>query len=309
VTEIHPQAQALLAGIAEAGGPPLVELEPAEARMITVGVAEMIGPGPEVETVRDVQIPVDGGEITARVYEPSADPPATVVYFHGGGWVIGSVDDWDALARTLAVRSGARIVSVDYRLAPEHRFPVAHDDCYAAVVWTAEQLAGGTPLVVAGDSAGGNLAAAVALRARENGGPSLRAQVLVYPALDPSCTTDSYRENGEGYLLDEPGMRWFWQQYLGSDGDGNEEDELAAPACAADLRGLPPATIVTAEFDPLRDEGEAYGARLRDAAVPVTVRRFDGMIHGFIGMPAMFDEADAAIDVAADALRTAFETG
>src|SRR4051812_44666810 len=159
MVEMHPQAQALLAGIAEQGGPPLYELSVEEARTVPAAIGEMIGPGPEVETVRDIRIPGRGGDIPARVYEPVADPPATVVYYHGGGWVIGSLDDFDAVCRALAAESGSRVVSVDYRLAPEHRFPAAAEDAFDSFLWISKNLAAGKPVVVAGDSAGGNLAA------------------------------------------------------------------------------------------------------------------------------------------------------
>lgn len=315
---LHPTAKQMLDQMALLDAPkiwevPITDVRNGEMVFASIGAGEPV----EMNAVADQAIPGPHGDVPVRVYAPVpvgvADPLPIVVYLHGGGWVSMSIETHDLICRRLARASRALVVSVAYRLAPENAYPIPLDDAYAAVEWVAQHasdLGGdGTRVAVMGDSAGGNLAAAVALRSRETGGPSLRAQVLVYPALDASCATESYRENGAGYLLDEPGMRWFWRQYLGPDADANAKDALAAPACADDLHGLPPATIVTAEFDPLRDEGEAYGARLRDAAVPVTVRRFDGMIHGFLGMPAMFDEADAAIDVAADALRQAFATG
>jgi len=312
---LHPAAKQMVDQMASVDAPKVWEVEITDLRagemtFASIGAGEPV----DVEAVADQAIPGPHGDIPVRVYAPEpdgvGDPLPVVVYLHGGGWVSMSIRTHDLICRRLARAAGALVVSVEYRLAPEHPYPVPLDDAYAAVAWVAEHAAGlgGDPdrVAVMGDSAGGNLAAAVALRARESGGPALRAQVLVYPALDPSCASASHRENGEGYVLDEPSLRWFWAQYLGR--DGNEKDALAAPACADDLHGLPPATIVTAEFDPLRDEGEEYGARLRDAGVPVTVRRFDGMIHGFLGMPAMFDEADAAMDVAASALRDAFST-
>src|SRR5690348_7701857 len=243
---LHPVAKQMLDQMALLDAPkiwelPITDVRNGEMVFASIGAGEPV----EMDAVADQAIPGPHGDVPVRVYAPApvgvADPLPIVVYLHGGGWVSMSIETHDLICRRLARASRALVVSVAYRLAPEHPYPIPLDDAYAAVAWIAEHasdLGGdGTRVAVMGDSAGGNLAAAVALRARENGGPSLRAQVLVYPALDPSCTTDSYRENGEGYLLDEPGMRWFWQQYLGSDGDGNEEDELAAPACAADLRG------------------------------------------------------------------------
>lgn len=301
---IHPQAQGLLEGIASQGGPPLTDMAPADARMITVGVAEMIGPGPEVETVREVTIPVDGGEIHARVYEPSADPVATVVYFHGGGWVIGSVDDWDALTRALAVASGARVVSVDYRLAPEHPFPAAADDAYASLLWTAENLADGRPLMVAGDSAGGNLATVCALRARDESGPKLALQVLIYPVVDHDTTGPCYREfTDTGLILNQAEMVWFWDHYVPNAADRSHPH--ASPLRAADHSGLPPAYVVIAGNDPLRDEGLAYAAKLEAAGVPVTVRRFDDQIHAFYSMVNVLDSANEAIAETGDAIRAA----
>jgi acetyl esterase len=180
---LHPQAQGFLDALAAQEAPPLYELTPEEARGVPAALAELIGPGPEVETVRDVSIPGPGGDIPARVYEPSADPPGTVVYYHGGGWVIGNLDQWDAVCRALAVASDCRVVNVEYRLAPEHPFPAPVEDSYAALEWVADNLAGGKPIVVAGDSAGGNLSAVVALRARDRNGPEIALQVLVYPVV------------------------------------------------------------------------------------------------------------------------------
>jgi acetyl esterase len=254
--------------------------------------------------VRDVQIPVEGGEIKARVYEPSADPPATVVYFHGGGWVIGSVDDWDASTRMLAARSGARVVSVDYRLAPEHPFPTAADDAYAALLWTAENLAGDKPLIVAGDSAGGNLAAVCALRARDENGPKLALQVLVYPVVDHVTSGGSYDEFAEGGLiLTTPDMVWFWDHYVPD--ESQRSHPFASPLRAADHSGLPPAYVLIAEHDPLRDEGYAYARKLEEAGVPVTVRHHDDQIHAFFTMVNIMDSANQAMDEVGAAIQAA----
>jgi acetyl esterase len=243
-----------------------------------------------------------------RIYTPDAPSPRPVVaFFHGGGFVICSVETHDGLARRLVNALGAVVVSVEYRLAPEARCPAAAEDCYAATQWVHEHAAelGADParLMVAGDSAGGNLAAVVSLMAREQGGPPITSQVLVYPVIDAACDAPSYAENGEGYFLEATGMRWFWDHYLGPDGDG--EHQNASPIRARDLSGLPPAVVITAEFDPLRDEGEAYAKALQAAGVPVVARRYDGMIHGFVSMPMLFPEADDAVARIADAVQPA----
>lgn len=301
---MHPQAQGLLAAMAEEGAPPLYELSLEEAREAPGVIAELIGPGPDVESVRDIEVPIGAGPTPARVYEPVADPPGTVVYYHGGGWVIGSVDLWDAVTRTLAVQSGCRVVSVEYRLAPEHPFPAAADDAYDAFVWVAENLAGDAPVVVAGDSAGGNLAAVVALRARDEGGPPIAFQVLVYPVVDHDFTTPSYAEHGSGGLiLNTAEMEWFWNLYA-PDIEARDHPH-ASPLRAADHSGLPPAYVLIAEFDPLRDEGLAYAGKLDATGVPVTVRRFDDQIHAFWGMVNLMESADLAVAEVGATIRTA----
>ena len=257
----HPQARQLLDAIAESGAPPLTELTPEEARGVPATVMEMVGAGPHVAVVRDIEIPGPAGPIAARVYEPGPDPAGTVVYYHGGGWVIGCVDEWDAVCRALAVAAGARLVSVDYRLAPEHCFPAATDDSFAALVWASEQYPG-SPIVVASDSAGGNLAAVSALRAREAGGPEIALQVLVYPIVDCDLTRPSYAEHTDTKLiLNTPEMAWFWDHYVPNAAE--RAHPYASPIRASTLAGLPPAYIVVAQHDPLRDEGLAYAAALK----------------------------------------------
>ncbi|RAJ56515.1 acetyl esterase [Streptomyces sp. Amel2xB2] len=288
----------------------------AEARRILA--RSMPGPLglPPVGEVADRLIPGPEGapEIPVRVYRPqekedgqepgAATPPAaatapasvpTVVFFHGGGWVLGSLDSHDATARALCRASGAVIVSVGYRLAPEARFPEPVHDAYAAVRWAERNIAelGGDPgaLLVAGDSAGGNLATVCTLIARERGGPRIAHQSLIYPATDPAARTESRRLNGEGYFLTETAMLWFGAQYFGPDADLSHP--WAAPL-RADLEGLPPAHVVTAGCDPLCDEGRAYAERLRRAGVPVTEAHFPGMFHGFLGAGSLLpDAADA----------------
>ena len=242
-----------------------------------------------------------------RVYRPESETPLpVVVYFHGGGFVIGDISTHDTTCQRLAAGVPAVVVSVDYRLAPEHRFPAAVEDCDAATAWVAAHAAelGGDParLAVAGDSAGGNLAAVVARHARDAGGPAIAFQLLVYPATDMTGSLPSHTENGKGYLLTSDTMAWFLDNYLAGE---NVSDPDASPLFAGDLGGLPPALVVTAEFDPLRDEGEAYAERLRQAGVKATTSRYDGMIHAFYGLDPIFDAAKRATAETVAALRDA----
>ncbi|MDP9457018.1 MAG: alpha/beta hydrolase [Actinomycetota bacterium] len=280
---VHAEAQQLLAALEAAGLPPFEHMTVPQAREATKGFIDLQGEPEEIAT-ENRTIPGPAGEIPIRVYTPAGEgPKPVIVYFHGGGWVIGELDTVDNPLRRIANRTGAVVVSVDYRLAPEHVYPAAFDDCYAATAWVAEHAAelGGDPerVAVCGDSAGGNLAAAVAIAARDRQGPRLAAQLLIYPVTDFDFTTESYGQNGEGYLLTKGSMQWFWAHYLGAQDLG--QDPYACPARADDLARLPPAFVATAEFDPLRDEGEAYAANLRIAGVDVTAKRYDGMLHGF----------------------------
>jgi acetyl esterase len=258
---------------------------------------------PPIHEVRDLKVQGSAGELAVRLYRPSAaaNLPLTV-FFHGGGFVICTLDMYDDLCRTLANTSGSAVASVDYRLAPETPFPGAAEDCYQALKSLAAQAKAlgidATRLAVAGDSAGGNLAAVTALMARDREGPALRYQALMYPCLDPSCASASQQELAQGYLLTRASMLWYWKQYLQAPADAT--NPLAAPARAM-LKGAPPATVVTAEFDPLRDEGEDYVERLRIAGVQVIGRRYLGMIHGFVSMPYLTPVANRALaDVGAD---------
>jgi acetyl esterase len=267
------------------------------------------GGGEHVGTVSDRTVPGPSGPVPVRVYAATAnDSLPVLVYFHGGGWVIGDLDSYDATCRALTNAAGCVLVSVDYRLAPEHKFPAAAEDCFAALTWVRANAAalGGDArrVAVGGDSAGGNLAAVVAQMSRDRGEPPVALQLLIYPVTDRNFETASYRDNADGYLLTRDAMIWFWNHYLRKDADANSP--LASPLKAANLRGLPPAFVLTAEFDPLRDEGEAYAARLREAGVPVTLKRYDGMIHGFVGLSSMFAQGRQAIADAGAALRTAF---
>jgi acetyl esterase len=300
---LHPDARRFLDVVAESGAPPLTSMTPDEARAGSAFFIELIGAGPDVAVVRDIEIPGPGGAIPARVYEPVPDPVGTVVYYHGGGWVLGSLDEFDAVCQALAVASGARVVSVDYRLAPEHRFPAAADDAFAALVRVAEQHPD-EPIVVAGDSAGGNLAAVSALRAREAGGPEIALQVLVYPVVDCDLSRPSYVECSRGELfLNTAEIVWFWDHYAPD--ETGREHPYASPIRASDLSGLPPAYVVVAEHDPLRDEGLAYAAALEAAGVPVTVARYGDQIHAFFWLVNVMESGDRAVAAAGAVIRDA----
>jgi acetyl esterase len=305
---LDPQAQAFLEQLAAAGAPPLHELSVEEARQVIVQLFGTQGDPEPVGAVQERTIPGAAGEMLTRIYTPSGTGPFPVlVYFHGGGWVIGNLEAYDATCRALTNAAGCMVVAMEYRLAPEHKFPAAPEDCYAATQWVATNTAaiGGDParIAIGGDSAGGNLTAVVAHMVRDRGGPTLRYQLLVYPVTDYHFDTASYRENAEGYLLTKDAMVWFWNHYLRSAADGNSP--LASPLRAGNLRGLPPAMVLTAEFDPLRDEGEAYAARLQDAGVPVTLKRYEGMIHGFFSLGMVFTQGQQAMADAAAGLRGA----
>jgi acetyl esterase len=245
--------------------------------------AVMGGPGEEVAEVRDIAVPGPGGQIPVRVFRPAGEGPLPLVaYAHGGGWALGSLDGFDPLCRALANDAGAVVASIGYRLAPEHPFPAGLDDVRAAVRWlaaNARELGGDADRVaIAGDSAGGNLATVTARRLRDEGGPALRFQALVYPVCDSALNTPSYRESADGFGLTAASMKRFWELYL--DGaDGRDPD--ASPLQAPDLSGLPAAFVLTVRDDVLRDEGEAYARALEAAGVPVTLRRYDGAVHGF----------------------------
>ena len=306
---LDPQARALLDQMTASGMPPLDQMSVPDARAAIMALAAASGAPPAVAHVADRTVPGPAGEIPVRVYTPEGRAPFPVlVFFHGGGWVIGGLESHDGVCRQLANAARCLVVSVDYRLAPEHPYPAAAEDAYAATSWVAAhaaELGGDTSrIAVGGDSAGGNLSAVVSLMARDRGGPRLVHQLLVYPVVDaPGDRHPSYRENADGYFLTATMMHWFWGHYRGA-----ERDAYACPLRAADVRGVPPALVITAEFDPLRDEAEAYARRLRDADVPVTLSRYDGMVHGFFGMGALVDRARDAVAEAARALRTAFGT-
>jgi acetyl esterase len=303
---VDPAAQSVLDLLAAEGGPPLEEMAPAEAREVFKALAALGGEGAVVASVAERDI----GGVPALVVTPTGEGPFPVlVWIHGGGWVIGSPVESQATARDLAAGAGCIVVSLDYRLAPEHKAPAALDDCIAATGWVLAHAGelGGDPgkVAVGGDSAGGNLSALVALEF----GDRLRYQVLVYPAVDLSLSGGhpSLDENADGYLLTKAGMKWFIDHYLDDSGVA-ADDVRVSPLNASDdaLRRTPPAFVITAEFDPLRDEGEAYAARLRAAGVDVTHRRFDGQIHAFYSMPLAVPAATEAVAQTAELLAKAF---
>ena len=243
---------------------------------------DLAEPGPDVADVRDRVVPVDGGEVTVRVYTPDGSGPFPAhVYLHGGGFWMGTIDECDTRCRELCAGAQCVVISVDYRLAPEHKYPVAAEDCYAALCWTVDHAAelhiDANRVSVGGESAGGNLSAVVALMAHDRSGPQIIFQVLEIPALDLTMSSPSIAENGEGYFLTLESLEECYDLYLSDPAQAKEP--YASPLFAEDLSGLPPALVTTAEFDPLRDEGEAYAARLADAGVAVMQRRFDGHVH------------------------------
>ena len=262
-----------------------------------------------VAEVRDVTLDTSAGAVKARLYHPM--PGTTLpllVFIHGGGWVFGTLDTHDPLCRALAAAAEIAVLSLEYPRAPEHRFPTALDTVRAAVVTAAAEAdtlgVDAGRIAVGGDSAGGNLSAALCLATRDEGGPAIAHQLLLYPVVDNDFTRASYVENATGYMLSSEMMQWFWAQYLGD--AGREAGPLATPIRADSLAGLPSATIVTAEFDPLRDEGTAYAERLKAAGVAVTHDHFPGVIHGFASMLGMLPQADVAVGTAARGLRAAF---
>jgi len=310
---LDPCFRSLLDAIAARAGVVAPGVDPVAAARAGIGAMFTHAAAPAVRAVdRRIPGPERGaGEIPLRIYTPddaAGEALPLLLLFHGGGFIAGSPDSHDGGARELCAQAHAIVVSVDYRLAPEHKFPAAAEDCHAALRWAAAHAAelGGDPtrLAITGDSAGGNLAAAVALMNRDRGGPPLALQALVYPVVDPACATPSAVANGEGYLLTTASMKWMWSLYVNSAED--YANPYAAPIAAASLAGLPPALVITAEFDPLRDEGEAYGRALEAAGVPVTISRYDGMIHGFASCFDITPRAGEAAGEVARALRSAW---
>jgi len=300
---LHSQVKKFLDALAEQNSPGWEELTPHEGRDVFASLTDLFG---EVEKVARVQ-ELDN----LRIYTPTGTGPfPAVIYFHGGGWVLGSRDTHDVLCRRLANAAECVVVSVDYPLSPESQFPEPLETCYEAtrfISQSAEEFEiDPSRIAVAGDSAGGNLAAAVALLAVERGTPSLSFQLLFYPVMDHDFSTQSYHEFAEGFGLTKSSMQWFWQQYLGSDGDG--QNPCASPLRSSNLSQLPPAHIITAEYDVLRDEGEAYATKLIEAGVPTTVQCYEGMIHGFTHLAGIFDKGRQSLYDAASVLRKSFST-
>lgn len=289
--------------------PDFSQLDAAQFRQFNDNLLPAI-PGDPMAEVRDLKVAGAEGLLDARLYRPSEeDNLPLLVFFHGGGFVMGNLDTHDNLCRSLASQVEAVVVSVAYRLAPEHHFPAAPLDCYAATCWLVEQAAelgfDGSLLALAGDSAGGNLALAVSRLAAQLQGPKVSYQCLFYPVTDARCDSQSYEDFAEGYLLSSAMMYWFWQQYLQDTGQG--DDPLASPLRAESLAGLPPTTLITAEFDPLRDEGEAFARRLMQAGVSLRLQRCEGMIHGFISMAPFVEGAAQVLAEAAADLRRALK--
>ncbi len=308
---LHPQCRAVVEASA-ARGSVFDARDADEARALYAATTKVFAPPtPELESVEDREIPGPAQPIPARLYRPKSDRDRLpiLVYFHGGGWVFGDLDTHDAMCRIIADGAGCLVASIGYRLAPEHKYPAGLEDCLAASRWLASSAGAlgcdGGRLAVGGDSAGGNLAAAVAQRARDGGGPALAFQWLIYPALDFTADNASVRENGTGYLLTKQAIDWTRDQYLADPGRQASEPG-ASPGLARELAGLPPALIQSAQYDPLRDEARDYAKRLAAAGVPVESIGYDGMVHGFMRMGALVDCAGEALADGSRALRAAF---
>jgi acetyl esterase len=303
-------AEILLKMIQEANRPTFESVGAVAARDLYMAGRKALSPDPmPIAETRDIAIPGPGGPIPARLYRSAKNGTLPVlVFFHGGGWVVGNIDSHEAMCRHIANRAECAVVSVDYRMGPEHKFPAAVEDCFAATAWTADNGAslGVDPgrLAIGGDSAGGNLAAVVSLLARDKGAPRIAYQVLIYPATDAAMRHDSVARYAEGYVLTRATMRWFYEQYLRTPDDA--ADWRVSPLLAPDLSRLPPAYVLTAGYDPLCDEGDAYAARLAAAGVPVTHRRFPGQVHGFVTNGRVIRAAETALDEVAAALKSAW---
>ncbi|WNE98993.1 alpha/beta hydrolase [Streptomyces luomodiensis] len=308
---LDPQIEILLEQMAEAGGPAPESLTVGENRAAASAFTALAGDPEPVGGVRDTTAAVDGREIPVRIYRPAAPgsgPLPVTVFFHGGGWVFGDLDSQDQIARIMTNRSGTIVVSVDYRLAPEHRFPAALDDAYAALTWVAANAGGfggdGERIAVFGESAGGNLAAAVVQEAQRRGGPRVALQVLAYPPVDRFDDSPSMYENMAGPILTRPWLEWFWGCYLSTPDQG--ADPRVSPARSEDLAGLPPAVVVTAEHDPLRDQGDRYARKLAEAGVPVTHLPVKGATHALLSFTGSVRLARDVLDRLGAAVAAAF---
>ena len=299
---LHPVVQKVLDGMKASGWTGIAQTTPEEARQFMAARMPLFGEGPEVGRVENVEIATRADKIRGRVLLPKTAPRALAVFYHGGGWVIGGIDESEIIARFMVEKTGAGVVLVDYRLAPEHPYPAPLEDCYDALLWSAKEAAKmRVPIVVAGDSAGGNLATVCAMLARDQGGPKIALQIMMYPVCDCDMGTDSYKAFGAGYVLTAPDMGWFYDHYLQGD-KAKRADPLISPLRARELKALPPALIQTAEYDVLRDEAETYGKRLAAAGVKVWIKRYQGVTHGFIRMQNMLDVARRAMDDIAAAM-------
>ncbi|HEY9850275.1 MAG TPA: alpha/beta hydrolase [Leptolyngbyaceae cyanobacterium] len=306
---LDPQVQVLLEQIAQLEWPSVDTLNPVQAREQFAKFRGKPLKRPKIGSVENRTIPSQGGEIPIRIYLPEGVAPFPVlVFFHGGGWVLGDLDAVDSCCRSWCKDAGCVVVSVDYRLAPEHKFPAPVEDAYAATLWVVNNASSingdANQIAVAGDSAGGNLAAAVTLMARDRGTPALIYQVLIYPVTQYGFDTESYREYAEGYGLKKAEMVWFWHHYLAKPEDG--KNPYASPLFAESLANLPPAMIMTAECDVLRDDAILYAEKLQSAGVTVQLKQYDGMIHGFLGMAPVLDGGKNAIADVAAQLRLIF---
>ncbi|MEF8902005.1 MAG: alpha/beta hydrolase [Halovenus sp.] len=306
---LNPQVEAYLHGLSEQGLPPLYQLSLADARETYRDLSVPDDPPSAVASVTDRTVPGPEADIPVRLYTPRGDGPfPPLVFFHGGGWLLGGLDTHDALCRELANAAECLVVAVDYRLAPEHRFPAGLEDCYAVTRWVANnaETVGAEPgtLAIAGDSAGGALAMGVGLLARDRDGPAIDYQVLAYPVTDHTFDTESYEENAQGYFLTRKDMERFWNGYLRSELDGRHP--YASPLRSQNLDGLPPSFVLTSGFDPLRDEGRQLADRLSEAGVPTQDAQYDDMIHGFLTMLAdpELDRAHEAIEEIGAAVRS-----
>jgi acetyl esterase len=305
---LDPSIQALLEQMHAQGAKPFEELSVPEARVAARSFAELQGLPEDVAAIEHRFIPGPTADLPVRIYTPEGDGPfGCLVYFHGSGWVVLNIEVCDTTMRKLANSTGCVVVAVNYQKAPEHPFPIPFDDCWATLTWTVENAdaldVDAARIGLVGDSAGGNLAAAICLHARDHGGPPIAFQGLIYPVTDYGWDTDSYHENAEGYLLQRESMRWFWNHYIPD--PSVADDPRVSPLRAADHGNLPPAFVATAEFDPLRDDGRQYAEKLHDAGVATTYVDYDGMIHGFYWMQGVTDGAKRLHEDLAEAIREA----
>ncbi len=307
---LDPQVKVLLDQMAAANQPAFHSQSPADARKSMEAMLNVLGAGPDVHKVENRKIPGPAGEIPIRIYTPASKPNGILVYFHGGGWVVGDLASHDYVCRVFTNETGCTVVAVDYRLAPEHKFPAGPDDCYAATQWVSKNApslgSDADHIAVGGDSAGGNLAAVISLMARDRSGPRIRHQMLIYPVTDCSMDTPSYQEfTADGFVLSKLDMEWFWNYYIPNAKD--RENPYASPARARDLKTLPPAHIITASHDPLRDEGEAFAELLKKAGNKVKVKRYEGVVHGFVSLQFVIDQGKTATRELAEELKASLK--